>query len=300
MRPIKIILTGSRGFIGAAVKEAMQAIRRADLLCVSSDLREERQVENELACIESHERVVVLHLATINRRECTSYDGFAANGAMLMNLVRTTARFADRHFLFASSTDVFGSPRLLPLTESSPHQPQDWYAFSKSAAEWMLRQETAEHAIFRLPGVFGARPNERSLLRQLLQRGMETGRVTLSGGGRTRRDFVYLDDLVSLISDWVVAPKRGTWNIASGESSSLLDLVSALKREAGAAFDIDVTEEKTDRDFDLTFNTASLRRDFPRVAIRPAVEVFQNYLSQLKTPAATAHPGALTGGVHTL
>jgi len=221
-------------------------------------------------------------LAAGTLRAGATYEGYAANCSMLMNLIRATNRFPQRELLFTSSADVFGSNFGLPLTESTPHAPQDWYGLSKSVGEWILRQEKVDHAVFRLPGIFGARVREKSILRQLLFRGLHEGVVSLNARGEALRDFVHIDDLIALILAWLRAPCQGVWNIASGTSSKLSDLVSELRNAWGASFDIALTEEKSARDFDLVFDPSSLRNAFPGVWIKPAAEAFAHYVTALK------------------
>lgn len=282
-----IILTGHRGFIGSALKEVLQDQFPGDLLAVTCDLRDAHQVADELGQIEN-DSVTVVHLATVNRCDCLTYEGYSANCAMLMNLIRATDRFSSRNFLFASSTDVFGAPASLPLTESSPHQPQDWYALSKSIGEWILHQTKVDHAVFRLPGVFGARANERSLLRRLFQQGIEVGSVRLTSQGQVLRDFVYLEDLIALFQEWIALPRSGVWNVASGEASSLEITLTELRSLANVAFEIDLQTEKSPRDFNLVFDSSHLQQSFPSARIRPAIRVLKDYLAATLRNAVAA------------
>lgn len=278
----RIFLTGHRGFIGSALQEVLAERFGDNFAAVRSDLRRVGDVAAEFAAIPG-DHVMVLHLATVNRRNCRSYDAYAANCAMLMNLIRATNHFPRRHFLFASSTDVFGHRPPRPLADSSPHQPDDWYGLSKSSGEWILRHENVDHAVFRLPGVFGARANERSLLRQLLDRGLSEGHVTLNARGEPLRDFLYLEDLQALILDWLDAPRNGSWNIVSGHSARLGESLAQLRKLSGATFEIQLQETKGPRDFDLVFDSSKLEAAFPRTRIRPAAQVLESYVSGLKT-----------------
>jgi UDP-glucose 4-epimerase len=272
----KIILTGHRGYIGGALCEALVSRFGSDVVTMQCDLRDAGETRAELARLQS-ESVTIIHLATINRRDCTAYETYVANGAMLTNLLRATDGFAIRNFLFSSSTDVFGNHPRIPLTDSTPHQPDDWYGLSKSTGEWILRQAGVDHAVFRLPGIFGARKNERSLLRQLLQKGVESGRVELNARGEILRDFVYLDDLISLFLSWVEKPKFGSWNIASGKSECLFDSLTTLQALTGASFRIIRQEVRGPRDFDLVFEPSQLRAAFPESRIRPLSEASGHY-----------------------
>lgn len=282
----RIILTGHRGYLGGALKETLAELYPGGLHAVGSDLRDVRRLTDELAPIPGDD-VKVLHFATINRGACSSYETHADNCAMLVNLIRATDRFAWRSFLFAGTADVFGTPASLPLTESSPHQPPDWYALSKSVGERVLRQEGVDHAVFRLPGVFGARANERSLLARLLQQGNATGEITLHGRGAALRDFVYLEDFIALVLDWVRSPRSGVWNIASGSSLPLAEMMATLRTLLGASFKVKLSDVRTERDFDLVFDPANLRRDFPDIRIRPLTETLGRYAASWETRVET-------------
>lgn len=86
MPSTKIFLTGHRGFIGAALKEKLAAAYPGELVAFDSDLRDAGQIQAELAGLEC-DRALVLHFATVNRRDCSTYEGHAANCAMLANLL---------------------------------------------------------------------------------------------------------------------------------------------------------------------------------------------------------------------
>jgi nucleoside-diphosphate-sugar epimerase len=112
--------------------------------------------------------------------------------------------------------------------------------------------------------------------------------VHLNARGQILRDFVYLDDLVRLILGWIRQPHSGMWNIAAGQAAILSDLMSQLRGLSGASFAIIPEEKKTSRDFDLIFDTARLRRDFPADSIRPAAQTFEEYVSTLRIIADAA------------
>ncbi|HEV7742767.1 MAG TPA: NAD-dependent epimerase/dehydratase family protein, partial [Pseudolysinimonas sp.] len=84
------------------------------------------------------------------------------------------------------------------------------------------------------------RPNRRQGLIPIALRQIALGRpVTQFGDGSMVRDYLYTDDLVSMVMAMVgVASKHDLYNIGSGTGYSLLEVFGALRRVTGQDFEI--------------------------------------------------------------
>jgi UDP-glucose 4-epimerase len=93
-------------------------------------------------------------------------------GYYLANTVKTRAVMAAavatgvKRFIFSSTAAVYGTPKVMPVAEDAPTQPESPYGTSKLITEWMLRDASAahdlRHVVLRYFNVAGADPKGRT------------------------------------------------------------------------------------------------------------------------------------------
>ena len=138
-----------------------------------------------------------------------------------------------KRILFASSAAVYGDSDQVPVSEGAPLTPQSPYAVSKIIGEELLRRSEIESCSLRFFNVYG--PNQSAeggyaavipAFKKAIAEGKE---CTIFGDGTQIRDFIHIDDLVRIIGLAIAAEKLPLeLNIASGEATSLLDLIEIL------------------------------------------------------------------------
>ena len=175
-----------------------------------------------------------------------------SNLAGHLNLLEIARHARVEHLVYASSSSVYGGNDTLPFrVEDRVDQPLSLYAATKKADE--LMSETYAH-LYRLPQtglrfftVYGpwGRPD---MAMWLFTKAILTGQpIDVFGEGRMRRDFTYVDDIVS----GVVAcldnpppddgrPKAGNsvsphriYNIGNHRSEDLSHMISLIEEACG-------------------------------------------------------------------
>lgn len=232
----KILLTGASGFIGAHLHPALQAAghevvalagRQALNLCDAA----------AVAALPACE--VVVHLAgagnpiDFDRNPAASWEVNVAGTLHLLNYARACQA---QHFILAS-TYVYGPPERLPVAEDHPVRPPHAYPRSKYLCEQMLAQFVQDTGLrgtsLRMFNVYGPGQSAHmlipTLLGQVFQPQMQLQNPV------PRRDFVHVRDVVQA---FVAACGRSgdlyaTYNIGSGSSLSVAELVNLLLRLAG-------------------------------------------------------------------
>ena len=159
-------------------------------------------------------------------------------------MLEAARRLSDlRHFVYASTSSVYGANQRLPFHETDRvDAPVSLYAATKRADELMSH---AYAHLFGLPQtglrfftVYGpwGRPDMAYFS---FARAIVTGEpITLYDGGRLKRDFTYLDDIVDgVIGCLAHPPATGVLvrvlNIGNHRSEEVLELVALLERELG-------------------------------------------------------------------
>ncbi len=131
------------------------------------------------------------------------------------NLLEILRRRPPQHFLFASTSSVYGANREMPFveTERTDH-PLTLYAATKKAGESMIHSYSYLFAIpataFRFFTVYGPWGRPDMALFKFVDATLKGKPIDVYGEGRMSRDFTFIDDLVEAIVRLVpCVPERG-------------------------------------------------------------------------------------------
>ncbi|MGI3776685.1 MAG: SDR family NAD(P)-dependent oxidoreductase [Janthinobacterium lividum] len=264
-----VLVTGAAGFIGAAVSRALLArgervvgvdnlndyydvgLKRARLGLLGGDFRfVEADVSDRaaMAALVDSEPAVdrVVHLAAQAGVRHSMVDPYAYVTANVMGhvvMLEAVRRLpALRHFVFASSSSVYGLEGEMPFSEGArADTPTSLYAATKRADElishayghlWGIRQTGLR--FFTVYGPWG-RPDMAVFM---FARAIVEGRpVTLYEGGRLQRDFTYIDDIVAGVLGVLDRPPEGAMprllNIGNSRREEVSKLVALLEAALG-------------------------------------------------------------------
>lgn len=226
----KILVTGSDGFIGSKL---VQKLRELDEYEVCTFDIQNGDISADPLPFSGINHVFHLAARTFVPESWSDPRSF------YMTNVQGTANILDFcHHQKASLTHisayVYGKPNFLPITEDHPVYPVNPYMHSKIMAESLCRFYAINHqmaiSIIRPFNIIG--PGQREdflvphLVRQLLD--PESKEIQVKDL-LPKRDFLYLDDLINaIISTLSPAHSGGTYNVGSGESYSVDQIIQVL------------------------------------------------------------------------
>ena len=194
-----------------------------------------------------------------------------------------------KHFIFASSSSVYGESSELPFsTKHSSDNPVSLYAATKKSMEVISHSYAQLYKIpltglrfFTVYGPWG-RPDMAYYL--FTKKILAEEPIPVFNNGEMRRDFTYIDDIVTGLlsclikppSDFASVPFR-IYNIGNNKSESLMDFISEIEKALGKKADLcfqpmqagDVRETFADID--------EMKRDFgfePIIRIEEGVPIF--------------------------
>jgi UDP-glucuronate 4-epimerase len=266
-----ILVTGAAGFIGYHVAEALLtgggAVVGVDNLNSYYDVRLKKARLERLCAkpgfvfheldisdrdavaplFERHKFTEIVHLAAQAgvRHSLVDPCSYVQSNVMGHLVMLEAARRLPglRHFVYASSSSVYGANQDLPFRETDRvDTPVSLYAATKRAAELMshayahlfgLRQTGLR--FFTVYGPWG-RPDMAYFS---FARAIISGEpITLYDGGRLKRDFTYVDDIVAGVVGCLNRPPEGdiparVLNIGNHRCEEVRELVALLELALG-------------------------------------------------------------------
>lgn len=233
-----VLVTGATGFIG---KPLVARLQRDGLEVVAigsahGDIADAATLRPLLNRGIRH----VLHLAgrTYVPESWANPQAFSDTNAGGTRNVLEFCRESGASMTFMSAY-LYGVPDRLPIAESAPARPNNPYALSKHLAEEACRFYAAQHGvrvgIARVFNVFGPGQDARFLIPTILSQ-LQREPVVEVMDLAPRRDYVYLDDVVDALAKLAAArPEMAIYNVASGTSRSVRDIIAAFQAALGTA-----------------------------------------------------------------
>jgi nucleoside-diphosphate-sugar epimerase len=142
--------------------------------------------------------------------------------------------------VFASTRQIYGRPRYLPVDEQHPLEPVDVNGINKLAAEMYYTLYHRVHGIravsLRLTNTYGPRMDLRSerkgFVGLFVRQALRGEKIRVFGDGSQRRDFNYIDDVVDalLLAGENDALSGEAFNLGHPRPYSLLEFVERLQR----------------------------------------------------------------------
>lgn len=143
-----------------------------------------------------------------------------------------------KRFVLSSTSAAYGDSTFVSKRESDPPAPLSPYAAAKLSAENYCaafnREFDIETVVLRYFNVFGPRQDPQSEYSAVIPRFVSLilsgDRPTIYGDGNQSRDFVYVGDVAdaNMLAATRDGVAGGTFNIARGERTTLLQLLQTL------------------------------------------------------------------------
>lgn len=232
-----VLVTGATGFIGRALSAWLEADGALVLKASQSlgqDLTDASALEPLL-----HRGIDMVYHAAARTFVPTSWetpsDFYRVNVIGTQTVLDFCRRVGAR--LIYLSTYVYGRPQYLPVDEDHPVRPSNPYAHSKWLGEELCRYYfeawQVPVTIVRPFNAYGVGQDSRFLIPSIVRQWVRDRRVRVQDLS-PRRDLVYVSDLVEAC---VAASETGTktdvFNVGSGRSASVRDIIAALEGVVG-------------------------------------------------------------------
>ena len=250
---MKVLVTGGAGFIGTNLtldllssgyevkvfddlSTGLKANIPKDAEFVNASILESSQIDKAIEDCE-----VVVHLGARGSVPRSIKDPIAThnvNATGTLNVLEA-ARNSQCHYIFSSSSSVYGSNMILPKNEDMVLRPITPYAASKMSGEALSLGYAKSYGLavstFRFFNIFGPwqRPDHEyaAVLPKWISKCIKGDEIEIFGDGEQTRDFTYVGTVVNIIknciSDNVRHPEPV--NLAYGNNISLNQVIYLLK-----------------------------------------------------------------------
>ncbi|MEJ2355760.1 MAG: GDP-mannose 4,6-dehydratase, partial [candidate division WOR-3 bacterium] len=207
-----------------------------------------------------------------------------------VNLLERAKKYNLQHFIFDSSSSVYGTNEKTPFSENDPVELQiSPYATAKRAAEIFCKTYNNLYGIpitiLRLFTVYGERQRPDMAIRKFVKLIMENKPLPMFGDGSSIRDYTYIKDCIDCVFSAIENPMDfEIINIGSGKTISLKALIEILERVTGKKIKTKQLEEQTG-DVPQTYADISKAKRLlgynPGVGIEEGIKNFYNWYTQL-------------------
>jgi UDP-glucose 4-epimerase len=249
---MKVLVTGGAGFIGSHLVDRL--IQEGHEVVVVDNLSTGKRRNLNRAArffkldIQSWrlERVfrnerpnLVMHLAAqMDVRKSVEDPIFDAqvNVLGMLNVLQQAIKHGVRKVVFSSSGGaIYGEQEVYPAPESHVTRPLSPYGISKLCGEQYLsyyqRVSGLQIVSLRYANVYGPRQDpdgEAGVVAIFIQKLLNNEQAIVYGNGRQTRDFVYVEDVVEANLAVMGQETQGTYNVGTGEETSINDLLRIL------------------------------------------------------------------------
>ncbi len=293
---MRCLVLGGAGFIGSHIVDVLVAkkhqVRVFDLPHLTlNNLRSSRDAiemiegdfDNENDIAKALDKVdVVVHLVCLtlpgpsNLNPIYDVEKNVISTLRLLNLAR---EHGIRKIVFASSGGtIYGVPQRIPIPETHQTNPICSYGITKLTIEKYLglyhHLHDLEYTVLRLSNPYGERQRIDGLqgaVTVFLGNILLNKKITVWGDGLVERDYFHISELASLfVRVCEEETKSEIYNIGSGKSYSLNELLQVITRVTGESPSVEYTSAHKS---DVLVNCLDISRAREEIGWNPSVSL---------------------------
>jgi len=289
---MKVLITGGAGFIGSTIADYL--IKRRDTVSIIDNFVTGRREnvpkkaklfecsitdDNIISIFKEMKPNVLIHAAASYKDPDDWYNDILTNSLGTANVIESCKQSGCNRLIYFQTSLCYGHPQTSPITLNHPIEPTNSYAISKTAAERYIALSGLNFVSFRLANCFGPR-NLSGPIPTFYQRLTNNQSCFVVN---TRRDFVFINDLVNIVVRAVDGIGSKYYHISTGKDFSIKELYKCVAE----ALDTDVEAEERERGEDdvatILLEPYRTTRDFGILPQTPLKEGIQEAVNWYKT-----------------
>jgi UDP-glucose 4-epimerase len=275
---MKVLITGGSGFIGSHLADRLLADGHAVAVIdnYATGRRDNLSATDGLTIVEdtiadasavsaafaSFAPDAVVHAAAAYKDPDDWAEDVRTNSLGTVNVVKAAQETGVERLIYFQTALCYGTrPLEQPITLEHPIRPDSSYAISKTAGEQYIQLSGLDYVSFRLANAYGPR-NISGPLPTFYQRLTEGKPCFVMD---TRRDFIFVDDLVDVVVQAVVGGVgHGVYHVSTGSDYAIKELFDATIAALGIELekDVEVRPRGADDAYTILLDPSRIRADF--------------------------------------
>ena len=251
---MKVLVTGGAGFIGKhlvsfllkknytvtifdnfsnSTKESISHFIQMGVNVIEGDIINSLDIQDA-----SKNHDIVIHLAakiSVSESIDNPSETFQVNVDGTKNVLASCEKNHVKKLIAASSAAVYGEGNQdVNLTEETKMNPISPYGESKVMMEEIIRQWKSSYnfnyVILRFFNIYGIGQSSEyaGVITKCLEKIKQKKPIEIFGDGLQTRDFVAIEDVINAIYNAMQSSNSGTYNIASGKTITINELVNKM------------------------------------------------------------------------
>jgi nucleoside-diphosphate-sugar epimerase len=219
----------------------------------------------------------------VRKSTADPYSYYQSNVMGVLNLIQLANTYGIQNFIHASTSSVYGGSKDRSFNvNADTNKPLSNYAASKKASEALLYAYHMLHgqniSILRFFTVYGpaGRPDMSPFV--FIQSSVNSKTINLFGTGRQKRDFTYVDDVVSGIYKSLKLKGYNVLNLGNNKPISINYLIDKISELSGKKTKI---RKKPLRPEDVFYTCANITKTKKLIGWTPKTNIDQGLTKTL-------------------
>ena len=281
----QVLVIGGTGYIGSNVSRSLSNS--------GYDVKPLGRKECDLTSTKGCERLIdflseknshIVFVAALTRSISENTDSCFYNIKQVESLIYACCKVAPLSVCFISAADVYGhGGRQVPeLGSYSAENPYGMYKiFSENILKFSLKS-ICPLTILRFSGVFGGYGDKTSLIYKFTKSIISNEQITINNNGEIFRDFVPISLLSKVIELVIKSPTNDTLNVSCGKDISIINLVRFIEESLEEEALLNLLDDVSARDFNLSLSNKKLHKKFPLVADFNLLDELRFFIKTMK------------------
>ncbi len=225
---MKILITGGTGFIGSHLTQFLKKDNDITIYDVKKPI--EKDVKFILGDILDEQKILqsfqdfdtIIHLAATVGVENTETNPVLTLNTNILgtkNILEACKKHNIKKVILASSSEIYGEPRKVPIDEIQTPIPITTYGISKLASEEYLKSYAKtcgfNYSILRFFNVVGPKQSSRFVLPEFIKNALNNKPLVIHGNGLQIRAFCHIADICQGIEKSICKGDGEIFNIGN-------------------------------------------------------------------------------------